>query len=73
MSNVSIASYADWPAYDMFLIVSLSGWPVYDPNQLRPNPNSSKPVSSSCCVHGLGRILTPLLKVQCIIENKLIF
>ena len=40
--------------------MSLSGQPVYDPNPLRPNPNPKKPVSGSCCVRGLGRILTPL-------------
>ena len=47
MLNVSIAGYAGWPAYDTFLIVSLSGRPVYDPNPLRPNPNPKKPVSCS--------------------------
>ena len=61
MSNVSIAGYASWPAYDTFLIVSLSGRPVYDPNPLRFNPNPKKSVSGSCRVHGLGRTLTPLL------------
>ena len=60
MSNVSIASYVDWPDYDTFLIVSLSVWFVYDPNPLSPNPNPKKPVSDSCHVHGLGRTLTPL-------------
>ena len=60
MSNVSIAGYAGWPAYDTFLIVSLSSRPIYDPNPLRPNPNPKKPVLSSCRVHGLGRTLTPL-------------
>ena len=58
---MSIAGYAGWPAYDTFLIVLLSGRPVYDPNPLRPNPNPKKPVSGSCRVHGLGRTLTPLL------------
>ena len=57
---MSIAGYASWPAYDTFLIVLLSGWPVYDPNPLRPNPNPEKPVSGSCRVRGLGRTLTPL-------------
>ena len=60
MSNVSIAGYAGWPAYDTFLIVLLSGRPVYDLNPLRPNPNSKKPVSGSCRVRGLGWTLTPL-------------
>ena len=60
MSNVSIAGYAGWPAYDTFLIVSLLGRPVYDPNPLRPNPNPKKSVSGSCRVRGLGRTLTPL-------------
>ena len=58
---MSIVSYAGWPAYDTFLIVSLSGRPVYDPNLLRPNPNPKKPVSGSCRVRGLSRTLTPLL------------
>ena len=60
MLNVSIASYAGWPAYDTFHIVSFSGRLVYDPNPLRSNPNPKKPVSGSCRVHGLGRTLTPL-------------
>ena len=47
MSNVFFAGYAGWPAYDTFLIMSLSSWPVYDPNSLRSNPNSKKPVSCS--------------------------
>ena len=58
---MSVANYAGWHAYDTFLIVSLSGWPVYDPNSLRPNLNLQKPVSSSCCVCRLGQTLTPLL------------
>ena len=62
MSNVSITGYAGWPVYDAFLIMSLSGWPVYNPNPLRSNPNLKKPVSSLCRVHGLDRILTPLIK-----------
>ena len=37
-----------------------SGQPVYDPNLLRPNTNPKKPVSSLCCVRGLGRALTAL-------------
>ena len=61
MSNVSIASYAGWPAYDTFFIVSLSGWPIYDANPLRSNPNPKKPVSGSRRVRGLGRTLTPLV------------
>ena len=60
MSNVSIAGYAGWSDYDTFLIVSLSGQPVYDPNPLKSNPNSKKSVSGSCHVHGLGWTLTPL-------------
>ena len=78
MSNVSIAGYAGWPAYDTFLIVSLSGRLVYDPNQLRPNPNPKKPVSGSCRVRGLGRTLTPLISsffmretlLECMARNK---
>ena len=58
---MSIAGYAGWPAYDTFLIVLLSGRPVYDPNSLRPNPNPEKLVSGSCRVRRLGRTLTPLL------------
>ena len=58
---MSIAGYASWPAYDTFLIVSLSGQPIYDPNPLRLNPNPKKPVSGSCRVHGLDRTLTLLL------------
>ena len=50
-----------WLVYDPFLIVSLSGWPVYNPNPLRSNPNLKKPMSGSCRVRGLGRILTPLV------------
>ena len=57
---MSIAGYAGWPAYDTFLIVLLSSWPVYDPNPLRPNPNLKKSVSGSCRVRGLARTLTPL-------------
>ena len=48
----------------MFLIVSFSGRPVYDPNPLRPNPNPKKPVSGSCRVRELGRTLTPLVKLE---------
>jgi len=61
MSNVSIAGYVSWPVYDMFLIILLSGRPVYDPNSLRSNPNQKKPMSCLCRVRGLGRTLTPLL------------
>ena len=57
---MSIAGYAGLLAYDTFLIVSLSGWLVYDLNPLRPNPNLKKLVSGSCCVRGLSRTLTPL-------------
>ena len=39
---MSIASHVNWPAYDTFLIMSHSGWLIYDPNQLRPNPNLLK-------------------------------
>ena len=60
MSNVSIAGYAGWPAYDTYLIVSLLGQPIYDPNPLRPNPNPEKHMLGSCRVHGLGQTLTPL-------------
>ena len=44
----------------MFLIMSLLGRPVYDPNPLKPNPNPQKHVSGSCRVRGLGQTLTPL-------------
>ena len=60
---MSVTGYAGWPAYDTFLIVSLSGQPVYDPNPLRPNPNPKKPVLGSCRVRELGRILTPLVSI----------
>ena len=63
MSNVFIVGYAGWFAYDTFLIVSHSGWPVYHPNSLRHSPNPQKPMSSSCHVRGLGQTLTPLGKV----------
>ena len=52
------------PAYDTFLIVLLLGWPVYDPNQLRSNPNPKKPMSGSCRVRGLGRALTALQRTM---------
>ena len=61
VSNVSIAGYVGWSTYDTFLIVLLSGRSIYDPNPLKSNPNSKKSVSGFCRVHGLGRILTPLL------------
>ena len=61
---MSIASYAGWPAYDTFPIVSLLGQPIYDPNPLRPNFNSEKPMSSSCRVRGLDQILTLLCSTQ---------
>ena len=45
---------------DPFLIVSLSGRPIYDPNPLRPNPNPKKPVLGSCRVRGFeSNIDTP--------------
>ena len=47
VSNVSIAGYAGWPTYDMFLIMLFSGRPIYDPNPLRPNPNPKKLMSCS--------------------------
>ena len=47
---MSIAAHVGWPAYNLFLIVSLFGRPVYDPNLLRPNPNLQKPMLSSCHV-----------------------
>ena len=61
---MSIAGYASWLAYDTFLIVSLSGRPIYDPNPLRSNPNPKKPVLGSCYVRGLGRTLTPLSMIS---------
>ena len=60
MSNVSIAGYAGWPAYNMFIIVLLSGRPIYDPNPLWHNPDPQKPMSGLCHVRGLGQTLTPL-------------
>ena len=45
---------------NLFLFVSRLGQPVYDLNLLRPNPNPQKPVSGSCHVRELGRILTPV-------------
>ena len=60
MSNVSITGYAGWLAYDMFLIVSFSSQPVYDPNPLKPNSNPKKPVSGLCRIRRFGRTLTPL-------------
>ena len=44
---MSIAGHAGLSAYNMFLIVSHLGQPVYDLNLLRPSPNSQKPVSCS--------------------------
>ena len=64
-----IVGYAGWPAYYTFLIVSLSGRSIYDPNSLRPNPNPKKHMSGSCRVHGLGRTLTPLCQLCKIISN----
>ena len=58
---MSIAGYVGWPAYDKFLIVSLSSQPIYDLNSLRPNPNPQKPMSGSCHIHKLGWTLTPLI------------
>ena len=58
---MSIAGYVGWPAYDTFLIVSLSDRPIYDPNPLKPNPNQKKPVLGSYRVCGSSRTLTPLL------------
>ena len=66
MSNVSIAGYAGWPTYDTFLIVSLSGQPVYDPNPLKSNLNPKKSMSGLCRVRGLGRTLTPLVRTYVI-------
>ena len=57
---MSIAGYAGWLAYDMFLIVSLSGQPVYDPNWLRPNPNPKKTcVGFVLCLQVGSNIDTP--------------
>ena len=70
MSNVSITGHANWSAYNLFLIVSFSNQSIYDPNLLRPNPNSQKLMSSSCHVHGLGWILTPLIAHQTIGRKK---
>ena len=57
---MSIVGYVGSPAYDTFLIVSLSSQPVYEPNPLRPNPNPKKPMLGSCRVRRLGQTLTPL-------------
>ena len=57
---MSIAGFAGWLAYDMFLIVSLLGRPIYDPNPLRHNPNPKKPVLVSYRVRELGWTLTSL-------------
>ena len=40
--------------------MSLLGWPVYDSNSLRPNPNSQKPYR----VCELGHTLTLLTKIH---------
>ena len=62
MSNVSIAGYAGWPTYDMFLIVSLS---VYDQNPLRPNLNPQKTcVGFMSCSHVRWNIYTPKLREE---------
>ena len=61
MSNVSITGYVGWPAYNTFLIVSLLGRPIYDPNSLKSNPNPKNPVSSLYRVHELGHVLTTLV------------
>ena len=70
MSNVSITGHANWSTYNLFLIVSFLSQSIYDPNSLRPNPNSQKLMSSSCRVHGLGWILTPLIAYQTIGRKK---
>ena len=44
---MSIVGYAGWPTYDMFLIVSFSSCPVYNPNLLRHNLNPQKLVSGT--------------------------
>ena len=56
MSNVLITGHLGWPAYDMFLIISLIGQPVYDPNLLRHNPNKWKPVSCSRVVSNIDTL-----------------
>ena len=55
-----VAGHAGWTAYNMFLIVSLSGRPVYDPNSLRFNLNPQKSMSCSCRIRELGQIFTSL-------------
>ena len=59
---IAVAGHVGWLSYEQFLIVLLLGQPVYDPNPLRPNPNSQKPVLGLCHVRGLGRTLTALGK-----------
>ena len=48
-----IASYANWSAYNMFLIISHSSRPIYDQNLLRLTLNYKKP----CHVYGLCQTL----------------
>ena len=66
---MSFASYAGWSAYDTFLIMSLLGRPVYDPNPLRSNPNPKKSVSGSCHVRKLDWTLTALITTYLIVRQ----
>ena len=43
---------------------------IYDPNPLRPNPNSQKLVSSSCRIYRLSWTLTPLIAHQTLERKK---
>ena len=67
---MSIAGCTGWPNNDTFFIMSLLGWPIYDPNPLSSNPNPQKPVSGLCRVCKLGWTLTPLLKSQAIMTHS---
>ena len=66
---MSIAGHGGWLVYDPFLIVSLLGRPIYDPNPLRHNPNPQKPMSGLYRVRGFGRTLT-LLNLSNPLETK---
>ena len=57
--NITIVGHTHWPAYDTFLIMSLSGQSIYDPNPLRPNYNPQNLISCSCWACGSCQILTP--------------
>lgn len=58
---MSIVGHVSWPAHDTFLIMTLLGQRVYNPNPLRPNSNLQKLVSCSCHIRELGQTLTLLI------------